>query len=731
MREQIEGIVEHIVFQNEENGYTIAEINADDEKIVVCGTLFGISIGEKIIAEGEFIIHPTFGEQFKILSCEYRLPETIENIKLYLSSGALAGIGPVLAKRIVDKFGLETFNVIQNSPNMLAGIKGLNPSKVKKINKTFNNVVGIRETVGFLSKFNIQMSVAVELYKHYGENTVKIINENPYLLCYSPSYISFSEIDKIAYDLNIEKEGKFRISAGILYVLRYNLNNGHTCVPKNKLISAASNLLSVEIAKIEETINILEQEAEIIIYPYKDYDFCYLPRYFKAEMYVAMKIKEFSQVPVSSCKIDDKILELEKEKNLTYAPLQKNAIESALANQAFVLTGGPGTGKTTTINAIISMFEKRFLKVSLCAPTGRAAKRIEDLTGKKAQTIHRLLQVDFKYQGDEIAFVYNEKNPLKCDVVIVDEMSMVDVILFESLLLALKPSCKLILVGDSDQLPSVGAGNVLKSIIDSKRIPSISLQEIFRQSAKSLIVSNAHKIVEGQKIVNGKKEDDFFVIETNPLDASNLIVDLACRRLPAKYNYSIKSDIQVLCPSRIGQTGAVELNKLLQEKINPKSEEKAEIKFVEQIFRIGDKVMQIKNNYDIVFTRDNGELGAGAYNGDIGLIESIDAKRGEMCVRFDDKKYFYTREEISQLELAYAITIHKSQGSEFSAVIIPISSVPQKLMYRNLLYTGVTRAKNLLIAVGYSNTIIKMIENNKKTLRYSCLELLINDESIT
>ena len=729
--DEISGVVEHVVFQNDDTGYAVIDVLCNDETVIAVGALSRVTEGEQITAQGSFVTHPTFGVQFKVETCEYRLPATNTAILKYLASGVLAGIGPVTAKRIVDKFGVESFNIISNEPERLGEVKGLNPAKIEKIHEGFKRIYGIREAVKFLAEFDISAANAIDVYRHFGELTIQLVNHNPYILCGFPVFLPFTQMDKMAYGLNLEKDCDKRISAGVIYVLRYNLNNGHSCLPTEKLLPTIASFLDVELEKIQDTMLSLEEKGEIFKYQSNTIEYCFLPHYYKAEMYTAIRIKELVKFPVrNNIDCEKWIKELELVSSIKYAPLQKKAIELALSSNALVLTGGPGTGKTTTINAIIALYEQCYANVVLAAPTGRAAKRLSELTGKDAKTIHRLLQVAFATAGEEMRFVHNESNLLKCDVVIIDEMSMVDALLFESLLLALKPNCRIVLVGDTDQLPSVGAGNVLKDIIDSNIMPVVCLEEIFRQAAQSLIISNAHRIIKNESLLKGKLTDDFFMIESHPQDAQKLILDLVCDRLPSKYGFSKVNDIQVLCPSKIGITGTVILNPLLQERVNPPSKEKTELEWMGQKYRLGDKVMQIKNNYDIPYTRTTGEDGSGAFNGDIGVIQKINKHSTEIYVNFDDREYIYTAEFIKQLELAYAVTIHKSQGSEFPAVIIPVCDVPEKLCYRNLFYTGVTRAKQLLVTVGQSRTVEKMAKNDRKNLRYSCLSSLINDENL-
>lgn len=731
--ERLNGMVVQVVFQSGETGFCVLELLlADGDTATVVGDLAGVAPGEELTLTGSWTEHPSFGRQFKAVSCEYRLPDTESAILQYLSSGVVTGVGPVMARRIVDAFGSRTLEVLQTDCELLAQhVKGVSLAKARQIGREFNNLVGLRECVDRLGRLGISAACAMAAYRQYGEITVTRVLENPYLLCESPVSVPFAQADDAAAALGLDPESEFRRRAGILHVLRHNLNNGHTCLPEQKLLSAAAGFLMTEPELLALVLERMVDEAVLLRQVYREQSFLYLPEYFRAEFYSAVRLKELMAIPSAPVRgLEAAIDRQQIISGVTYAPLQRQAIITALTERGMVLTGGPGTGKTTTVNAILGLLEDEQLRVSLAAPTGRAAKRLSELTGHKASTIHRLLEVDPKSGGEQLRFVHNESNHLRADVVIVDEMSMVDALLFESLLRALRPSCRLILVGDSNQLPSVGAGNVLRGIIDSGKMPVVCLTEIFRQAAKSLIVSNAHRIVGGENPVAGGREDDFFFMQTDGAAGPELVCDLVAKRLPASYGFSPTRDIQVLCATRLGPLGTENLNRRLQQLLNPPMRGKNQLENRGTTWREGDKVMQTRNNYDITWRRDDGEEGAGAFNGDIGVIEHVDRRGSALQVRFDDRVCQYEGEDIAQLELAYAVTVHKSQGSEFEAVILPVAEVPAKLCYRNLLYTGVTRAKKLLILPGQASVLGAMVRNDRRILRYSCFCDLLQDEAL-
>ena len=638
------------------------------------------------------------------------------NIEKYLASGAVKGIGPGLAKKIVSVFGAKTLDIMENSPFRLAEIKGISPKKCEEIAAEAQKLFCLRNLMTFLSQYEIKSRFAMNTYRKYGSDAMTLLKLNPYLLCTESIDLEFNKADTIAHDMHIARNDSKRIIAGMQYILRANGSIGHTCLPLEVLAKKTQTTLGITESDFYSAYNIALDDNELFEYLKGEIEFVYIPDYYYAESFIADRIhilKDFSSPEDFNY---DTLIDIEEEEhNIKYEKLQRQAITTAVSRGLMVLTGGPGTGKTTTLNAMISIFEKRGMRVLLAAPTGRAAKRMSDLTGCEAKTIHRLLEVVYD-SGDRLTFAHNANNPLECDVLVIDEMSMVDVVLFEKLLRALRLGCRLIMVGDSDQLPSVGAGNLLGDIIDSGIVPVTELKEIFRQAQKSCIVTNAHKIVAGEYPDLTRKDSDFFFFKRT--------VDLAKTRLPKAYNYSPTEDIQILTPSRKGVTGTVELNKLLQDELNPPAKNKQEKKGYVYTYREGDKVMQTRNNYDITWSKD-GEQGAGIFNGDIGRIISIDNRSSLAVIDFDGRKATYTFDLLSQVDLAYAVTVHKSQGCEFEAVILPIMGGFDKLCYRNLLYTAVTRAKKLLIVIGTEENINKMVDNNKRTRRYTCLRHML------
>lgn len=722
----IEGSVENIYFKNESNGYIVLDLDAGGELIPVFGNLGDIEEGEVLILEGSYQTTRKYGVQFKAEYCERKLPESAVNIEKYLSSGAIKGIGPRLAKRIVGVFGADTLNIIENNPYRLSEIKGISRNKCEEIADEARKLFQLRSITAFLSQFNIKPKFAMNTYRRFGEASMELIQINPYILCSDGIDVEFSRADSIAAQLDIPRNSDKRIIAGIRCILKAFSERGHTCMLIEHLQKVISERLNISEKEFYSSYNSALEDNELFSYIIDDKEFVYLPDFYYAEQFIADRIKVIRDF-ISPEDFDyNAIIDMEEaEKNIRYEKKQRQAITTAVSRGLMVLTGGPGTGKTTTLNAVISIFEKQGYNVMLAAPTGRAAKRMSDLTGREAKTIHRLLEVVYD-SSDKLIFAHNENNPLECDVIVIDEMSMVDCILFEKLLRALRLNCRIIMVGDFHQLPSVGAGNLLKDIISSGAVPIVELTEIFRQAQQSSIVMNAHRIVSGEYPDITRKDSDFFFFKRSDFaNAVDLIVDLTKRRLPNAYKYSPMDDIQIIAPSRKGMTGTVELNKVLQEKLNPPSREKAEHKGFLYTFRIGDKVMQIRNNYDIVWKKES-EQGTGVFNGDIGKIISISPAAQTMQINFDGRIATYTFDLLNQLELAYAVTVHKSQGCEFEAVIIPVMDVFEKLCYRNLLYTAVTRAKKLLILIGLEENINKMVDNNKRTGRYTCLRHMMS-----
>lgn len=731
--EVLKGTVETVTFQNEENGFAVLTlVSSEGDLVCAVGSLAGSAPGEELTLHGRYIEHGTYGVQFEASSCTHRMPESATAILKYLSSGILPGIGPVTARRIVEKFGENALEILASDPEQLSVIKGFTPAKAKEAGRKFLELFGVREAVASLSAYGLSAAEALTVYRQYGEATLELVLSNPYLLCGYPLYFSFAKADGIAAHLSLQEDSKERVRAALVYTLRHNIQNGHTCLPKHKLLQTAASFFKIQPEVLEEELAVLCEQGEAQEVEYRQTSYVYLPDALHAEMMAALRIKDLAAIPQGeeTRGLDSKIAAQEELLGIRYASLQKKAIAQALSRYVLVITGGPGTGKTTTVNGIISLFEQQADRVLLAAPTGRAAKRLSELTGRKATTIHRLLEVEFTPGSEQPRFKRNDKNPLRCDVLIVDEMSMVDAVLFESLLQAMRPGCRLILVGDADQLPSVGPGNVLKGLLESGVVPAVELKEIFRQAAASLIVSNAHRIVEGLAPLKGGREDDYFFLKAYGTACQKLICELVAQRLPASYGLSPVADIQVLCPGRKGILGTEVLNLRLQELLNPAEPGKPEIHWGGVVFRLGDKVMQVKNNYDVAYTRVDGEPGAGAFNGDIGYIEEITPSTGSITVFCEDRHVYYSSENLHELEHAYAVTIHKSQGSEFEAVIIPVTEVPLRLQYRNLLYTGVTRARKLCILAGDEQVMEQMVRNGRKNQRFSCFADFLRDDGL-
>lgn len=727
---ELSGAVENVVYHNDKNQYTVLELNAGDELVTVVGAFPFVSVGEDLHVYGTWSSHATFGDQFKAEAFERSRPATTSAMLKYLASGAVKGIGPATASKIISTFGEQALEVIENDPERLSQIKGITKEKAQEIGRELKRVYGIRELMAYLGTFGVRPEQTVLIWKQFGEGSLSCIQEDPYCICGEGMDISFEIADSLAESMEKERDDLDRVKAGVLYVLRHNLNNGHTCLPADKVCSAAQQLLGVELSSAQDAIYTLCQSMELMCENFEDRDFLFLQKQHHSELYIAQRMKMMLQYPPQSITgIDLQIDVIEKARGIRYAEQQKEAIRAALEKGVLILTGGPGTGKTTTLNAIIRILKEMGEAVYLAAPTGRAAKRMSELTGEEAKTIHRLLQVDWDEQDNPV-FTRNERNPLECDCLVIDELSMVDSYVFESVLRALPLSCRLILVGDSDQLPSVGAGNVLGDLIASGLFPTVQLREIFRQSMQSLIVTNAHRIVEGRVPELKRRDSDFFYMPCGEVEqAAQLIVSLCAARLPKSYGYSSIADIQVLCPGRKGELGTAELNKQLREAINPPARGKQEAKINGQLFRLGDKVMQVRNNYNLPWTREDGTAGEGVFNGDMGVITEIDRPGGALHVHIDDKDVVYDFEHAAnELEPAYAVTVHKSQGNEFTAVVIPLLRTPSQLCYRNLLYTAVTRAKKLLILVGQRATLDAMIENDRKTRRYTGLARFLTQE---
>ncbi len=724
--EELCGSVEDIIYRNADTGFAVINLGVNDELICVVGSLATVEVGEELRVMGKFSAHPNYGYQFKAEAFDRQLPATAGAIMRYLASGAIKGIGPALARRIVDRFGDETLEKIELNPSCLSQVKGISPKKAEALAEEFKHVFGVRRVMLFLSKFGISPAAAVKVWKLWGSDAVRLITDNPYLLCEDDVGLPFETADAIADTYEMDRADENRVSAALRYVLSGNLMNGHTCLPYKKLVQASEMLLGVGTDVIDASLQDMVERGSLVLVE-RNQPYYYLPDLYVAESYIASRISEMVGEFVFEAENADGLIDAEERRlGMEYETLQRQAIRAALCENIMILTGGPGTGKTTTLNGMIDILEEQGKAVYLTAPTGRASKRMSEVTGREAKTIHRLLEVEYSPEG-RLRFSRDESNRLECDVVVVDEMSMVDTLLFEALLRAMKPECKLILVGDSDQLPSVGAGNVLRDLIDSECVTIVTLKEIFRQAAQSLIVTNAHDIVKGELPDLDRKDNDFFFLSReNISQAADTVVQLVCERLPRSYGYSPVKDIQVLCPSRKGELGVEMLNTRLQAVINPEAPEKRQVRVGQYLFRVGDKVMQVRNNYDLPWVKDD-EKGVGVYNGDIGTIFAIDTHNGYIIIDFDGRIVSCTIEMAEDLELAYAVTVHKSQGSEFNAVVIPVLGGYDKLYFRNLLYTAVTRAKQLLILVGSKKRLEYMVKNNRKMLRYTGLKQFLQN----
>ena len=724
--DQLEGTIEDIIFENSDSGYVVFELSGGGTLTVVCGTLGELHVGQSVVCRGRYETHATYGRQFHATECITDMPRDLDAVYAFLASRSLPYVGPATAQKIIEKFGAASLDVIANEPARLTEIKGISADKADRIQQEFKRMFGMRELIAYLAQFEIGPRRAMEVFRTFGPGAAQAIAANPYLLCGEPLQLDFRHADSIAQYYQMEGDCAQRLEAALLRTLRHNAGNGHTCLPRERLVATASAFIHQPPEKLTAALENCLESGELASCSWNGGDYIYLPDLLGAEKAIAARLAFLVRRDKQAARhIDRDIQVLELTQGFAYAPEQREAIRRAVTENCLVLTGGPGTGKTTTVNAILNILESQAERVALCAPTGRAAKRLSELTGRKASTIHRLLEVD--YSGGQVSFIHNEKNLLKCDVVILDEMSMVDVQLFQSLLAALRPNCRIIMVGDADQLPSVGPGNILGEVIRSQKVPTVCLKRIFRQAKRSLIVENAHNIVSGRPLQKGGKEDDFFFLEADGEACQKLICDLVTTRLPRSYGFDPIRDIQVLCPTKMGPCGTQALNSLLQDLLNPPAPGKPQLQSASRVFRVGDKVMQVRNNYEIVWHRDGGEQGVGAYNGDIGIVESINTRDRSMVVRMDDRKLIYPAENLSELETAYAITIHKSQGSEFAAVVLPAAQVPPRLCYRNLFYTGVTRARKLCVVTGRRDTVAAMMANVRQNLRYSGLAALLQE----
>ena len=725
--ERIEGTVDEVVFHSEESGYSVLILECEglDEPITAVGEMPFIAEGEHLKAMGKWTVHPTYGRQFRIEGYEKELPTGKNAILRYLCSRQVKGIGPATAEKIVEVFGEETFEVIEKNPEFLSRINGISAKKAREIGESFRAQFGMRSVMMFTSRF-FGAALSVKIYKKWGYAAEEIIRRNPYILCEEIEGIGFEKADAVALELGCAENDPYRIEAGIEYVLNYHATaSGHTFLPRDKLLPTVCQMLAVGEDEAELAADRLLSQGRLIAVKAGKRQCLYLSEYYEAEKYIAKKMqlleKSAYQPPVTD--VTREIAIIEAESGLRYATMQKKAILAALRSGVMILTGGPGTGKTTVIRALLRIFHQLDMRVCLCAPTGRAAKRMSEATGKEAKTIHRLLEAEFGGSGTR--FGRNEDNLLEEEVFIVDETSMVDTLLMAALLRAVKPGSRLILIGDADQLPSVGAGNVLFDCIESQVLTTVELKEIFRQAKESRIVTGAHAINKGEMPYLYDKENDFFFVKReNEEDIAPTVVALWHTRLPNSYGKDIMGQIQVITPSRKGSSGTENLNVRLQAVLNPPAPHKAQMKMHGRVFREGDKVMQIKNNYDIPWSKGKQE-GTGVFNGDIGYIERVSYHEQQILVRFEDKTAAYDFSMAEELDHAYAITVHKSQGSEYPVVILPVYDYAPKLLTRELLYTAVTRAQKMVILVGAERTVQTMVENSRRPMRYTGLSSAI------
>lgn len=724
---KLTGEVIKVRYVNEENGYSVFDLNTSDGEIKIVGIFDSVNIGESLEVEGEFTYDNKYGEQLNVSSYQKKLPSSTVEIEKYLASGIISTIGPKNASYIVKQFGKKSLDIVFDETDKLLEVRGIGKKSIEKIKKSVEELKFSKNILFHLTGLGISLSLSKKIYNIFRENTLEVINENPYKLIKNVKGIGFLKADEIALKNNLDKNSPYRIESAILYVLTQKaINFGHVYYPKEKLTNEVSKLIGVETELIEPVYMNLLLSSEVVIDNSFEESNIYLDYLYVSESYIASKLAKMALNDDFKIlfDIEKEIKEAIKSLSIKLSKIQIDAIKSCFEENISIITGGPGTGKTTIINTISKIYLDNGYNIFLCAPTGRAAKRIEETTGIEAKTIHRMLGYIPSSYDDIGHFEYNEDNPLDTDVIIIDEMSMVDVVLFEKLLRGMKDNTRLVIVGDVDQLPSVGAGNVLRDLINSKKIKYTKLVDIFRQSESSNIIVNAHKINNGQEpILNEKNSDFFFLKIETPAITRNVVVDLISKRLPNAYGYDFSKDIQILTQSRKGICGVFELNRLLQDILNPKTETTDELLVGNKLFRVNDKVMQTKNNYNLSFVDSDGEENFGVYNGDMGHIIFIDKSSKKLTVEMDDKRLIdYTLEDLDNLELAYAITIHKSQGSEFKSVIIPMFDGYKLLQTRNLLYTAITRAKENIVLVGDKNVMNNMIRNNTINSRYSNLE---------
>lgn len=725
---ELEGIVEEIVFQNQTNGYLVCEFGTKDDVLIVVGILPFVSVGENLRITGDFGVHPSYGEQFKVHYFEKILPSSPEAIRKYLASGIVKGIGPQTAQKIIKQFGDETFHIIRHEPTRLTSVKGVSMEKALRVSEYFTKQSSLGLMINFLQEYQIDAHYFTRISTLFGDEAIEKIRKNPYSLTDDEIGLDFRTADNIALNVGIDINSEHRISSGILFVLREGTNNGHVYLPLSELTKQTNKILGVSETNIENALVKLAVNRQVVVVNHEEGKIIYLARFFDAETYIAARITKMNltKLEVDKNELHGNIKTIEAEQGIELEAKQIESVCEAVAHEMLIITGGPGTGKTTIIKTIIKLFEKHGFRVCLTAPTGKAARRMSDVAGREAKTIHRLLEVGYSDNTRLPYFGRDEDRPIESDLIIVDEASMVDIILFSALLKAVPDGSKLILVGDSDQLPSIGAGNLLGDLLGSEKVPSVRLTEIFRQAAKSMIIVNAHKINKGEMPILNLKESDFYFMKVlKESDLADEVLQLCKDRLPKAYQLDCMRDIQVITPMRKGAVGVRSLNKILQAELNPPSSNKKEKEVWGNVFREGDKVIHIKNNYAIEWYKEELSTpdGVGVFNGDCGVVISIDLEEELMLVKFEDgKSVFYTWEQLAELELAYAMTVHKSQGSEFPVIVVPIYKGPEILLTRNLIYTAVTRAQQLVVLVGDKEVFLKMIKNNKQKQRYSSLK---------
>ena len=724
--EILQGTISAVVFQNYENGYSVIRLAVGDgQTVTVVGTIPLPSVGERLMLTGRWSTHSSYGKQFEAEFLERLLPQSSGEILTFLSSRVIKGVGPKIAARIVERFGDRALVIMERDPQQLSQVPGISPEKALLIGENFRLQMGMRQLMEFFASHQLPAELAVRTYKRYGDSTIELLYDDPYLLMDEGLDGSFGAVDRFAIELGVAADDPRRVEAGILFELNYNLSAGHSFLPVGKLVLATAQLLSVEVYTVQQGVDRAQQAQRIIGERLADVWAVYLPPLYEAEVYCAQRLKSFASVTFPEQRnLDGLLRQVASESGLEYSIQQEQAIRAAASSGLLIITGGPGTGKTTVLRGIMSLLGQMQLRVVLAAPTGRAAKRLSEVTGEEASTIHRLLEAGIDPSTGKMVFARNEDNLLKCDAVIVDEMSMVDVLLLSSLLKAIPQGKRLILVGDPDQLPPVGPGFPFSDMLRSGLLPAVRLTEIFRQAQQSLIVMNAHRVNQGQLPELRTVTSDFFFMRRSSEEAvTSLIRDLCTTRLPK--NMGIQpSEIQVLSPTRKGGVGTAALNKLLQDALNPAAPEKKEKAYGELLFREGDRVMQIRNNYDIEWKKTDGSaVGTGIFNGDVGTIVSIEPREELLRVVFDDREASYDFTQLGELEPAYAITVHKSQGSEYRAVILTAWNGSPYLLNRSILYTAITRARELLIIVGREETVAMMTENAKKNRRYTGLKL--------